>query len=175
MKQTKPAPGTYGAYYQGYIEKMPEGNILEMLEEQRHAFAHYIRQLSDEQLDIRYAPEKWTIRDVMVHLIDCERVFVCRALCFSRGEQQSLPGFDQEAYIRDTDCTHRHALDLTEEFDAVRRASISFFRSLTNEQWRTKGIANEKPMTTHAIAWIIAGHLKHHWDILKERYSLTAA
>ena len=172
MQEQRPIDGTYAPYYKRYIDQVPDGDIISTLEDQFSTFADFTAQLTGPELDFRYEPGKWSTRQVLMHVLDCERIFTYRALAFSRGETQSLPGFDQDAYVEETECGHRTSADLAEEFESIRKSTLTFFKSLTLDQWNASGIANAVPMTVHATAWIIAGHLVHHWRILKERYGI---
>lgn len=118
-----------------------------------------------------YAPGKWTIREVLGHMIDTERIFAYRALAVSRGEQQPLPGFDQEPYVLNSESNKRPLADLIEEFKAVRLTTLLFFRSITDAQSERLGIASGHPVSVRALAYMIAGHELHHMKIMEERYA----
>jgi hypothetical protein len=159
-----------GAYYFTYIDQVPEGDICELLEAQLPDLLSLARGITEPQSLSRYAPGKWSIRDVMNHLTDCERLFVTRAFWFARGFESSLPSFDQEAAVSAARADDRSWADLMAEFEAVRAATIGFFRSLPPTAWDRRGIASDNPFTVRALAYICVGHVVHHSVILRERY-----
>lgn len=159
-----------GAYYFTYIDQVPDGDVRELLEAQLPDVLRLARGISQEQSLSRYAPGKWSIRDVMNHLTDCERLFVTRAFWFARGFESPLPSFDQEVAVAAAQADRRRWADLVAEFEAVRAATIGFFRSLPAEAWDRRGIASDNPFTVRALAYICAGHVAHHTLILRERY-----
>lgn len=172
MLNQKPDTNTYGQYYQKYVDSLPSGNILEILSNQLETFTPFIKKLTKDQLAYAYEPGKWTVRQSLVHIFDTERVFAYRILAISRGEQQPLPGFDQNEWIDSLDLAHRTAHDLAEEFITIRNATHSLARSLTEEQWKRSGTASGSAAQPYAIIWIIAGHLQHHINLYKQRYKL---
>jgi len=165
---SRPAPNETGAYYHGYIAHVPDGDILEILSRQLEGTIELLAGVEDGSL--RYAPDKWTIRQVLIHMIDTERVFAYRALRFSRGDETPLPGFDQDAFMETTDVSGRSIASLLEEFRAVRASTLSLFRGLAAATWDRAGVASGHPMTTRGAAWVIAGHERHHVAILRDRY-----
>ncbi len=167
---SKPQPGEYAPYAEGYIAKVPNGPILEILEYLRDSTYSFFSRMTAEQADYTYQEGKWTIKQNLAHIIDTERVFSFRAFCFSRGEQQPLPGFDQDDYMAHADLEGRTIQDLAHEFKAVRDSSLYVYRSLTDEQARAIGIASNHPVSVRALVYMTAGHELHHLDILKERY-----
>lgn len=173
MFDQKPDPSTYATYYHRYVNSLSEGSVLDILADQLETFTSYIKNLTRDQLHYSYAPEKWSICQLIVHVLDSERVFAYRMLAFSRGEKQNLPGFDQNEWIDNLNVDHRSVHDLAEEFITVRNATHALIRSFNLEQWRAKGMANNSEMPVQAMAWIIAGHLQHHMNILTERYQTT--
>jgi hypothetical protein len=130
--------------------------------------------LTEEQAEYRYVPEKWSIKEMLGHLIDCERVFVYRAMSIARGEKQSLPGFDQDDYVKTGNFDQRSIESLRGEYETVRNASIAFFESLEPALWLETGLANEVNVSVRAIGYIVPGHEAHHLTVLRERY-LTEA
>ena len=159
-----------GAYYFTYIDQVPEGDICELLEAQLPDVLRLARGITEPQSLGRYAPGKWSIRDVMNHLTDCERLFVTRAFWFARGFESPLPSFDQEVAASAAQADHRSWADLVAEFEAVRAATIGFFRSLPAEAWDRRGIASDNPFTVRALGYMCFGHVAHHSVILRERY-----
>jgi hypothetical protein len=157
-------------YYFTYIDQVATTDICGALEAQHTETLHLFSAISEEQSLRRYAPDKWSIREVVGHLNDCERLFVFRAMWFARGFDTPLPSFDQNVAIggaaSDEQPFRRHA----EEFDAVRRATVAFFRHLPEAAWSRRGVASGNPFTVRALAYLTAGHVTHHVKILRERY-----
>jgi uncharacterized damage-inducible protein DinB len=158
------------AYYFTYIDQVPEGDIRALLEDQGRETLDLLAGISDAKSRHRYAPGKWSIREVVNHLCDCERLYVFRALWFARGFDSALPSFDQTvaaAGARADECSWDA---LVGEFRAVRAATVAFFRSLPPDAWARRGIASDSPFTVRALAYLAAGHVTHHARILRERY-----
>ena len=172
MTATIPRPDAteYVPYYDTYISKVPKGDVLKVLEDQRRETQQLLSGLSDAKALHRYAPEKWSIKQVVGHLMDTERVFCYRALAFGRADANPLPGFDEKAWAPAGRFDARALKDLAPELDAVRRATIALFSGLDDEALTRRGVANNNPITVRALAWIIAGHERHHVAILRERY-----
>jgi hypothetical protein len=166
----RPETTEYADYYGSYISKVPGTDVLKVLEAQRLQMLQMFTGRSERDGDFRYAPGKWTVKEVLGHVTDTERIFSYRALCIARGEKKSLPGFEQDDYVRDGGFGERTLRDLAEEFGAVRSASIGLFRSLNEAAWERRGVANQKEVTVRALAFITAGHQMHHRIILEERY-----
>jgi uncharacterized damage-inducible protein DinB len=166
----RPEPSEYLAYYETYISKVPKGSLLTVLEDQRRETQELLAGLSDAEALHRYAPGKWSIKEVVGHLMDSERVFCYRALGFGRADANPLPGFDEKAWVPAGRFDARSLKDLAAEFDAVRRATIALFAGLDADALARRGTANNYPITVRALAWIIAGHERHHVAILRERY-----
>ena len=167
----RPAPSEYATWFDRYISLVPDGPIVEMLERQHEETLSLLRGLPPEKAIHAYAPEKWTVAELVGHVADSERVFACRALCFARGETQGLPGFDEKMYA--ANAKDRGSVPFSaviDDYAAVRRATLSLVRGFTPEAWERRGIANEKEITVRAQAWVIAGHERHHVKVLKERY-----
>lgn len=166
-----PQAGEYGSDSQRYIDNAAtEDDIVGALDAQSHETAKLLSGLSDEQASYRYEPDKWSIKQIVGHISDGERVFAYRALAIARGETQSLPGFDQDPYVANGGYDDRSIADLAEEFATVRRANVMMFRAFSEEAWRRVGTANDNPISVRAIAFIILGHERHHLRILRERY-----
>lgn len=168
--QQPPPSDEYAPYYAGYIDLLPEGDLFDLLEQQRDETLALMDSLSAEEAGHRYAPDKWSLKEVFGHVIDSERIFAYRALCISRGERQALPGYDQDAYVAAASFDARAIEDLAEEYRAVRQATVLLFRSLSEEELRRRGTANEVELSARAAAYIIAGHERHHLRIIRERY-----
>jgi hypothetical protein len=166
----RPEPGEYAPFYETYISKIKGINILNILEAQRLQMAQLFAAHSERDGNFRYAPDKWTVKEVLGHVSDSERIFVYRALRIARGDQTPLPGFEQEDYVRGGNFAERTLVDLAEEFGLVRAATIALFKSLQKEAWLRRGVANKNEVTVRALAFIAAGHELHHRLILEERY-----
>jgi uncharacterized protein (TIGR03083 family) len=158
------------AYYFTYIDQVPDGDILDLLEIQGKATLDLLSGISEEQSQYRYAPGKWSIRDVVNHLSDVERLCVFRAFWFARGLESPLPSFDQTIAVAAAGANDRPWERIVDEFRAVRAASMAFFRSLPAEAWARRGIASDNPFTVRALAYLAMGHVTHHTKILRERY-----
>lgn len=170
IRVDRPATAEYDVYYQGYIDRVPEGQVFQALEDGLENTIEVVSELTDEQARLRYAAGKWSIKEVLGHLMDTERVFVYRALCISRNEAQSLPGFDENEYASAADFDERSIVSLLEEYRAVRQATIVFFQGLSEKDWTKHGTANDATISVRALAYIIAGHERHHHQIIRERY-----
>jgi len=157
-------------YYFTYINQVPTGDIVQTLEEQASRTVDLLRGISEERSLHRYAPDKWSIRQVLSHINDTERVFVFRAFWFARGYDTPLPGFDQNVAIASADPDARSWSSHIDEFRAVRAATLPFFQNLSADAWSRRGIASDNPFTVRALAYISAGHVAHHLRILRERY-----
>lgn len=167
----RPDRGEAAEYYFTYINCVPENaDVRRMLEDQLPETLAVLRGISEERSLHRYAPGKWSIRDVVCHLSDAERLFTFRALWFARGFDSPLPSFDQNVAHAGAAADGRSWSSLVEEFGAVRGATLGFFRNLPEEAWQRRGIASGNPFTVRALAYICAGHVAHHVRILKERY-----
>jgi uncharacterized protein (TIGR03083 family) len=162
-------------YYFRYIDQVPEGHICGLLDTQGAETVELLRGIPADQSLHRYAPGKWSIRDVVNHLNDTERLFVFRAFWFARGFESPLPSFDQNVAVSAASADDRSWPDLIEEFRAVRAATSTFFRSLPPQAWAQRGIASENPFTVRALAYLAVGHVIHHTRILRERYLRTQA
>ncbi|HCL84306.1 MAG TPA: DNA damage-inducible protein DinB [Chitinophagaceae bacterium] len=162
---------TVPPFYQGYINLVPDdGNLLIHLEDIISETEELIRSLPEEKTNYRYAPGKWTIRDMLVHMADTERIFVYRALRFSRGDETALPGFNEKLFAEHALANERYTEDILREFSRVREASIAFVESLSDEALNRKGTANGYPVSVRLIVNLLYGHHKHHLNILRERY-----
>ena len=157
-------------YYFTYIDKVPPGDICQILEAQLQDTLALLKTVSEEQSLTRYAPGKWSIREVISHVNDAERLFVFRALWFARGFDSPLPSFDQDVAIKTASADARSFSSHVEEFRAVRAATLTFFQSLPDEAWMRRGTASGYSFTVRALAYITAGHAAHHAQILRERY-----
>jgi hypothetical protein len=166
-------PGTDEAapYYWKYIDRVPGDDVVRVLEGQGEETLAFLRGVSEERSRHRYAPGKWSIRELLGHLNDSERVFALRALWFARGFDSALPSFDQDTAARAAGADEEAWASHVEEFRAVRLASVALFRNLPAEAWPRTGVASGNRFTVRALAYVIAGHEAHHVAVLKERYS----
>ena len=172
MQQTirRPLPTEHGAYYNTYISKVKIDNFLEALTDGKNNTAGFFKNIPAEKWGYKYGPEKWTIKEVMAHLIDTERVFAFRAMCISRKDKTPLPGFDENDYAPNSNANNRTPESLIKEYIAVRDATLSLFENLNDEMLGQIGTASGLPAAPLAIGFIIAGHELHHIGIIKERY-----
>jgi uncharacterized damage-inducible protein DinB len=166
----RPQEGEYATYYKKYIDLASEDDVVSALDAQAQETAALLQGLSEEQAASRYAPDKWSIKQLVGHVTDGERVFAYRALSFARGETQPLPGFDQEPYVVNSAADERSISDLAAELAAVRRANVMMLRALPEEAWHRVGTASDNPISVRALAYIILGHERHHMGIVRERY-----
>ena len=167
---TRPDHTEAAGYYFTYIDKVPDGDIVEILEGQLPETLTVLRDITEEQSLHRYAPGKWTVRQVMGHVNDTERLFVFRAMWFARGLEPALPSFDQEVAVPASGADERSWRSHVDEFDAVRASTLAFFQNLPGDAWMRRGAASGNPFTVRALAFITAGHVAHHMGILRERY-----
>jgi hypothetical protein len=157
-------------YYFTYIDKVPAGDVCQILETQLSETVALLRPVSEEQSLGRYAPGKWSVREVVSHINDTERLFVFRAMWFARGLEGALPSFDQDVAIRSAGADARSLASHLDEFRAVRAATLTLFQNLPPDAWMRRGMASGYSFTVRALAYIAAGHVAHHAVILKERY-----
>lgn len=167
---SRPQPGEYAPYYEKYIALVEGEDTLNTLEQQRRQTLLLLSGRDEEDGDFRYAPGKWSAKEVLGHVCDAERIFAYRALRFSRGDATPLASFEQDDYVRNGPFANRPIGDLVEEFIAVRRATISLLRNLDEAMWMRRGIASKNEVTVRGLAYIIAGHELHHRGILEEKY-----
>lgn len=169
---TRPDDHEYAPYFAGYVGLVPETDILSVLEEQKTAFRRLAAVEPGREV-FRYAPDKWSVREVAGHLVDGERVFGYRAFAISRGEKAGLPAFDENAYVAASGYGEVPLPQLVAELVTARDANLAFLRRLPADGWSRVGTASGKSITVRALAWIMAGHPRHHLDILRERYSIA--
>jgi len=168
--RSRPPSSEHLAYYSRYIDLVPEGDILDVLGAQMGTTSDMLRAIPEARGDFRYAPEKWSVKEVIGHVMDAERIFAYRALRFARADRTPLPGFEQDPYIGPGAFGRRRLTELAEELQIVRTASLALFASLPDEAWPRSGIANGAEMSVRAVAYAIAGHELHHRSILQTRY-----
>jgi len=170
VESGRPEANEYAEYYSRYTGRIPGTDIVPVLERQLESTLTLLRKIDERKADFRYEPGKWSIKQLVGHMIDCERVFAYRALVFSRNDTATLPGFDQDKWAEQGNQSSLTMSAITDEFEAVRRATICLFRNVEPAAWMRKGTANGKEVTVRGLAFITAGHLDHHIEILKSRY-----
>jgi hypothetical protein len=169
-KIQRPAADEFAPFYANYVAGVPDGDIVDVLTRQGRDLEALLAGVSPERADFRYAPGKWTVKEVVGHISDGERIFAYRALRISCGDATPLAGFDQDSYVAAAGSSRRTLADLLAEFQTVRASTVSLFQAMTDEESRRTGSANAVPVTARALAYIAAGHERHHAKILRERY-----
>ncbi len=166
----RPSPGDYNPYFEQYINLVEGDDILKILFEQNKKYIKLLKTISEHKANFSYADNKWTIKEVIGHLLDAERIFAYRALCLARGEKKSLPGYDHNDYVITGNFNSRVIVDIIIEFKHLRESSLLLFKGFTKEMLVKKGVANEATVTVLSLLFIIAGHEKHHFNVLEEKY-----
>ncbi len=172
MRIDRPAAGEYAPYFDRYVARVPEADALPVLERQRTELRAAFSGVPETTGGFRYAPGKWTVRELLGHVIDTERIFAYRALCIARGETQPLPGFDQDPYVANAGHDRWTLAELLDDFDAVRRASVAMLAHLDEAAVRRVGTSSGHATSVRAIAYIMAGHLRHHLGVLADQYGI---
>jgi hypothetical protein len=170
QQSDRPQPNEAAPYYSRYIDLVASGDIVSALETQLDETRVFLGTISEDKSLHSYAPEKWTIREVLNHINDCERVFAFRAFWFARGFSDPLPGFEQDVGVKHAVANNVSWTNHAAEFQEVRRTTISLFRNLPDEAWGREGMASGNPFTVRALAYILAGHVSHHVNVIKQRY-----
>jgi hypothetical protein len=165
----RPGPTEYAPFYAAYVALVLEEDVVPALEDQLDDLLTLLRGVREEQASVRHPPYTWSIKEVVGHVTDAERIFAARALRFARGDSTPLPGFDENAYVRGAGFDRLLLEDLVSEFESVRRANLCFFRNLPDAAWSRTGEANGNVVSVRALAYIIAGHARHHTAILRKR------
>ena len=168
----RPATGEFAPYYGKYIDLVRGDDALEVLASQIEDTLHLTRDLSERQALHRYAPGKWSVKDTLGHLADAERVFSYRAMRFARADQTPLPGFEETTYVPAADCDRLPIRQLADAFGAVRGSTLAFLGALDPAALERRGEAKAQGVSVRALAWIMAGHERHHVALLRERYGL---
>lgn len=166
----RPDRSEYAPFYAGYVAQVPDGDLLRTLEEQDEQTVALLSAVPESRGGFAYAPGKWTLREVVGHVTDAERVFSYRALRIARGDTMSLHGFDEEAWVPAAGANSRTLADLLGELRVVRASTLALLRHLPPDAVGRVGTASDKPVSVRALAWIIAGHERHHLGIIRERY-----
>ncbi len=167
---SRPLTGTYPVYYETYISKVKEADVRDAFKNQRSVVDHFFDGISEEKAGYAYAQGKWTIKELLQHIIDAERIFSYRALAFSRKETASLPSFDENIYADNSFANERSWKSLVEEFKILRKSTELLFESFNTDMLNHSGIASNNPVTVNAIGFIIVGHLNHHKGVIETRY-----
>jgi hypothetical protein len=166
----RPEQNEAAPYYFGYINRIPGDDVAGQLETQLEETIPFLQSISQEKSLYRYAPGKWSVRQMWGHINDVERVFLSRALWFARGFSSALPSFDQDIAAAGARADDLPWSSHVEEFRAIRQATLAFFRNLPEDAWMRRGVASDNPFTVRACAYIVAGHVVHHTAVLRERY-----
>ena len=170
MKTSQLKDHEYNPYYRTYIEALGEVNLMDILRKQLKNYPQFLASIPEEKLTYRYAEGKWTVAEVLLHVLDTERVFQYRALRFARKDLTPLPGFDQDSYVPNSGANSRSIEQLIKEYKAIRESTISLFETFDKATLRLKGVASNSPMSVAAMGFILCGHQKHHRNIIRERY-----
>jgi len=168
----RPAADEHHEYYARYISRVPDGDLVDLLRQQLLETVRALRSVPEARGDFAYAPDKWSIKTVIGHISDVERVMFYRALTFARNDKTDLPGFDENQWAEDFPTADRTLADLIDEFESVRNATIQFAKHLTSKEQERRGKANGQAVSVRALLYIIAGHERHHLGLLRERYSV---
>ena len=170
---SRPQPDEYAGHFGRYIDGVPDGDVVALLESQGNATQQLLASIAEEKGSFRYEPGKWSIKQVVGHITDAERVFSYRLMAIARGEKQSLPGFEENDYVEAGNFDARPLAELAEGLAATRRATLALVRSLDDAAWDRRGVASNNPISARALAWVTAGHERHHVKILRERYGIA--
>lgn len=173
-RATRPEAGDFHPFYAGYVERVPDGDIVATLRNQWSETERTLRSVPGEAETFRYAPGKWSIREVVGHLVDAERVFSFRTLWMARGAEGALPGMDQDAWVGPGGAGERPLADLVVEWGTVRRSTLDLLESLDEAAWMRTGTASGFPFRVRALPWIMAGHERHHLALLGRDYGVEA-
>lgn len=168
----RPRPGDHPEFFDGYVARVPDGDVLQGLRDQRARTAALLRDAGEATGDFAYAPGKWTVKRLLQHVTDGERMFCYRAMCAARGDGQDLPGFDEDAYAARDGSGARTLASIVAEYESVRAATLTLFGGFDERAWAARGRANGAPFTVAALPWIVLGHDLHHGAVLVERYRL---
>jgi uncharacterized damage-inducible protein DinB len=165
----RPQADDFPVFYKGYIDTVGEDVLVE-LEKQIESLQKFLSAISEEKASFAYAEGKWTIKEVLGHMLDTERIMSYRALCFARRDETALPGFDENDYVKYAHFADRSLQSLVDEFIVLRKSTMYLLKSFNEEELNRSGISNDRPITVRALVYILAGHVNHHQHILKERY-----
>jgi hypothetical protein len=168
----RPSIDQYPPFYETYVKLVPEENILSALSYSMQQLKQDLSLIGIDKADYAYGPDKWTVKQLLQHAIDAERIFSYRALCISRGELQSLPGFDENAYAEIGVARNRHLKDMKEEMLTLRLSTIQLFQGFDIDMLLRTGLSNQKSISVLALGYIIIGHWRHHAGVLQARYGI---
>lgn len=166
----RPEPNEYPEWYDGYVKSVPEGNIVDLLKSQLEDIVKLAANIQEDISFFKYAPDKWSIKEIFGHLNDTERILSCRALRFIRKDKTDIPQYDHDKYVAAANFDRIPIKKLIEEFKSIRHATVALFANVSGDDWMSAGSAGGKPFTVRAMAYIIVGHVNHHIVVLKERY-----
>jgi len=172
MKIERPKENEYAPFYAGYVARVPETEILEALREQPKELKRVADSVVPDKERFRYAPDKWSVREIFGHLVDAERFFGHRAFCVSRGDANPLPGFDEKLYVSQASYDSRPLADLVADFSLLREANCRHLENLDETAFSREGVANGAKVTVRALAYVMTGHARHHLAVLRERYGI---
>jgi len=172
MKIERPKENEYAPFYAGYVARVPETEILEVLREQPKELKRVADSVVPDKESFRYAPDKWSVRELFGHLVDAERFFGHRAFCVSRGDANPLPGFDEKLYVSESSYDSRPLAEMVEDFSLLREANSRLLENLDAAAFSREGVANGAKVTVRALAYIMTGHARHHLAVLRERYGI---
>lgn len=167
---SRPDPTEYAPYYETYIKLVKENSVLEVLENGIFKMQSALSDIDEDKENYAYAPGKWTIRELVGHMIDTERIMTYRALSFARGEKEALPGYDENEYVKNSNSNSRKLVEMADEFSLLRGSSIALFKSFDESALSRRGVANKNGISVRALIYIVAGHQAHHMNVLRERY-----
>ena len=170
MRASELLENEYSGHFGTYTKAAGDGILIEELEISLHEFIWFVQNIPMDRFEYRYAEGKWTIKDIIQHVIDTERIFAYRALRFSRNDKTPLPSFEENDYADNTNSNSRSIQDLLTEFSAVRHSTLLFYKSLSEEQLKRIGTASNNPISVRALGFVIIGHQKHHQKVFQERY-----
>lgn len=166
----RPKQSEYAAFYETYVSRVPEDDLTSAFRKHTASALAFFTRIPDDKHHFAYAPGKWTLKQLLQHVIDAERVFAYRALNFARKDAHPLPGFDENEFAAVARVDHREWSDMVEEFQFVRNASDHFYRALNEEELSRTGVASGNPVSVRGLGFIILGHAIHHMEVVKERY-----
>jgi uncharacterized damage-inducible protein DinB len=167
---TRPSEQEHDPAFSRYIARVPEGNLIELFRSQTQNTYHFFEKLSEEKANYSYAPGKWSLKEVLGHVMDFERVFAYRTLCIARGEEQGLPGFDENNYARTAGYNQVPLLKILQHYAHLRAATIALLEQIPDSAWVRTGTVNQKTISLRALAYVMPGHELHHGNVIAERY-----
>lgn len=170
MQRVRPDATEYAPFYANYVAGVPDGDVVATLRDNGQAIVTALAAIPESRGGFRYANDKWTVREVIGHVIDAERIFSYRALRLARGDATPLPGFEENDYVRSAGADGRTIVDLVDELRVVREGTVRLFDSFADDAWVRRGVVNGREVSVRALAYITAGHAQHHLKVLRERY-----